>query len=94
MILSVKMGNIVPRAGINPTSLAPHASMLTITPPRFPDVATLLTVATRPCDSVQTTTIYKCLKSMFSGFDTKILALFPQPILLRLVLMDCLAALS
>ena len=33
----IKMGNIVPRTGIKPTFLA---HMLTLTPPRMPDVTT------------------------------------------------------
>ena len=39
----MKMGNIAPRAGIKPTCLAFWASMLTITPPRLPDVITIPT---------------------------------------------------
>ena len=34
----MKMGNIVPRVGIEHTSLVLWASVLTLTPPRFPDV--------------------------------------------------------
>ena len=34
----MKMGNITPRAGIEPTSLRSWVSVLTITPPRLPDV--------------------------------------------------------
>ena len=37
------MGNIVPRAGIESTSLAFQTSVLTITPPRLPDVITIPT---------------------------------------------------
>ena len=37
----MKMGNIVPRLGIESTSLAFQASVLTNTPPRFPDVTTV-----------------------------------------------------
>ena len=37
----MKMGNIVPRAGIKATSLAFWASVLTITPCMFPDVTTM-----------------------------------------------------
>ena len=37
----MKMGNIAPRAGIEPTSLAFQARLLTIIPPRLPDVTTL-----------------------------------------------------
>ena len=37
------MGSAMPRAGIKPTSLAFWASVLTITPPRLPDVITLPT---------------------------------------------------
>ena len=55
------MGNIAPRAGIEPTSLAFLASELTITPPRLPDVTTLHMSAcsrgTLPERSVQTTTV-------------------------------------
>ena len=43
---AMKMGNIVPRAGIEPTSLAFQASVLTITLHRLPDVTT---IPTRPC---------------------------------------------
>ena len=39
----MKMGNIVPTAGIEPTSLAFRASVLTITPHRIPDVTTIPT---------------------------------------------------
>ena len=35
---ATKMGNIKPRAGIKCTSLAFRVHMLTITPPRLPDV--------------------------------------------------------
>ena len=34
----MKVGNIAPRAGIEPTSFAYVATVLTITPPRIPDV--------------------------------------------------------
>ena len=56
------MGNIAPRAGIEPTSLAFRVSLLTITPLRLPDVATLFTPNCL-CDSsserpVQFTTYY------------------------------------
>ena len=44
----MKIGNIAPRVGIEPTSLTFWASMLTITPPRFPDA----TMATRLCSSL------------------------------------------
>ena len=39
----MKMGNIVPRVGIKPTSLALWASVLTITPSRSHDVTTVPT---------------------------------------------------
>ena len=39
----MKVGNIVPSAGIIPTSLAFQVSVLTITPPRLLDVTTLPT---------------------------------------------------
>ena len=46
----MKMGNIVPRSGIRLTSLAFQASVLTITPPRLPDVPTMLTTTyVAPC---------------------------------------------
>ena len=38
----MKMGNIAPRVGIEPTSLAFRTSVLTISPPMFPHVTTLL----------------------------------------------------
>ena len=37
----MQMGNIVPRAGIKPTSLIFQASVLTIMPGRLPDVTTI-----------------------------------------------------
>ena len=40
---AIKMGNIVPRAGFEPTHLAFRASALTIKPSRLPDVITLPT---------------------------------------------------
>ena len=57
----MKMGNIVPTVGIEPTSLAFQASVLTITPPRFPHV-TILPTPTCLCGSLleksaQTTTV-------------------------------------
>ena len=53
----MKMGNIVSKVGIEPTSLAFHASVLTISPPRLPDVI-MLHVYAALClrgQSVQTT---------------------------------------
>ena len=55
------MGNIEFRVGSEPMSLAFCTSVLTITPPRFPDVTTLST-HTYLCDSlpersVQTTSL-------------------------------------
>ena len=47
----MKMGNIVPRAGIEPTSHTFWASLLTITPPRFLDV-TILPMATFKCGTL------------------------------------------
>ena len=41
----MKMGNIVLRAGVEPTSLAFWASVLTITPPMLPDATTVPTNA-------------------------------------------------
>ena len=38
----MKMGNIAPRVGIRPPFLAVWASVLTITPPKLPDVTILL----------------------------------------------------
>ena len=53
----MKMGNIAPRVGIEPTSLA--FSVLAITPPRLPDVTALPTPTSirgsLPETSVQTT---------------------------------------
>ena len=37
----IEMGNIAPRAVVEPTSLALGANMLTITPPRLPDIILL-----------------------------------------------------
>ena len=58
----MKMGNIEPRAGVEPASLAFRASVFTITPPRLPDFNT---APMRTClcyfmrqRSVQTTTIF------------------------------------
>ena len=57
----MKMGNIAPRAGIEPTSLAFQVNGVTITPPRLPDVTTLPSpiylCGSLPERSVQTTTI-------------------------------------
>ena len=54
-------GNIVPTAGIEPTSLAFYASVLTITPPSLADVNTLQThtclCGSMPDRSVQTTSL-------------------------------------
>ena len=47
----MKMLNIMPRAGVDPTSLALWASVITITPCRFPDVTTIPT-PTSPCSSL------------------------------------------
>ena len=47
----MKTGNIEPRAVIEPTSLALWASVLTILPPRIPDV-TSLSVPTWLCGSL------------------------------------------
>ena len=38
----MKMANIVPRVGIEPISLTFRANMPTVTPPRLPDLSTLL----------------------------------------------------
>ena len=57
----MKIGNIMPRVGIEPTSLAFQAIVLTITPPRLPDVAILPTptfpYGCLPERSVQTTEV-------------------------------------
>ena len=46
----IKIGNIVPRVGIELTSLAFWASGLTMEPPRLPDVTTLPSPVYRaPC---------------------------------------------
>ena len=55
------MGNIAPKKRIKPTSLASFASVLTITPPRSPDV-TILPMPTHlggslPKNSVQNTAL-------------------------------------
>ena len=39
----MKMGNIAYKAGTEPTSLAFQANVLTVPPPRLPDVTTLST---------------------------------------------------
>ena len=39
----IKMGDVAPRVGIEPTSLAFQASVITIPPVRLPDVTTLST---------------------------------------------------
>ena len=58
----MKMGNIAPRAGIKPTSLAFWPSVLTTMPPRLPDVTTLPMLTWLcgifPDRSVQTTTLF------------------------------------
>ena len=52
----MKMGNIAFRVGIEPTSLAFSANMLTITPPSLPDVRTLsYPYSSLPESSVETT---------------------------------------
>ena len=43
----MEMGTIAPRAGVEPKSLAFQVSVLTITPPMFPDVTTIPTPAIR-----------------------------------------------
>ena len=57
----MKMGNIVHRVGIKPTSLEFRASVTTITPCRLPDVATIPTpnclCSSLPQRSMQTTTL-------------------------------------
>ena len=54
-----KMEKTVPRAGIEPKSLAFRASVLTVTPHRLPDVTTIPTstclFSSLPQKSVQTT---------------------------------------
>ena len=47
----MEMGNIVPSAGIEPTSLVFWASVLTITPPRVPE-GIILTMLTCLCSSL------------------------------------------
>ena len=44
----MKLGNIVPTAGIEPVSLAIQASMLVITSPRPPDVTNVSTTTSVP----------------------------------------------
>ena len=57
----MKNANMAPEAGIEPTSLAIRASVLIITPPRFPYVNTILTPAcicsSLPGRLVQNTTL-------------------------------------
>ena len=57
----MKVGNIVPRVGIEPTSLAFQANVLIITPHRLPDVITIpmptCLCSSLPQRSVQTTTL-------------------------------------
>ena len=45
------MGNIVPRAGIEPTSLGFRTSVLTIKPPRVPNVS-IISTPICPCGSL------------------------------------------
>ena len=63
--------HIVPRAGIEPTTLAFQASMLTITPPRFPDVTTVPTptclCSLLPERSVQTTSTTIAINTNFTS---------------------------
>ena len=47
----LKMGNIVSKARIEPTSLAFRASVLTITLPRLPDITILPTASTDNLDT-------------------------------------------
>ena len=57
----MKIGNTAPRVGIEPTSLAFWASVLTITPRRLPDITTIpappCLCSSVPQRSVQTTTV-------------------------------------
>ena len=61
----MKMGNTVPRAGIEPTSLAFQASVLPFTPCKVPDVTTIPTPTclcrSLPQRSVQATTLESLL---------------------------------
>ena len=62
MVIGVmNIGNIAPTAGIEPISLAFQASVLTMAPPRLPDLANLPTriflCGSLPERSVQTTTV-------------------------------------
>ena len=77
------MGNIVPRVGIEPTSLAFRTSVLNITSPRLPDVTTLpmptclpVYLPSLPERSVQTTTITTLKRSgyflTFNGYNFRI----------------------
>ena len=68
----VKMGNIVPRVGIEPTTFSFWASILTITPRRLPDI-TILPMPTYLCafmlyKSVQTS-MYVYMKVSFQNPD-------------------------
>ena len=74
----IKIGNIVPRAGMEPTSLASLASVLTITPLRLPDVTTL-PKPTCLCGSLPDTVTGQCKHictcvyeyvCLFAGFFT------------------------
>ena len=61
----MKMRNIVPRAGIEPTTLAFRARVLTIIPPRLFDVTTIPTstclCGSLPERSLQTTTFVRVI---------------------------------
>ena len=73
----MKMGNIVPRTAIKPTSLTFWISVLTITSPRLPDVSMLSTHTclydSLPQRSVQPTTIL-CFYQVIQ------LEIFPLPL--------------
>ena len=61
----MKMGNSVPQAGIEPIILTFQASVLTITPPRLPEISMLPTPTWTTTEwSVQTT---KALHRVHSG---------------------------
>ena len=69
VMVVMKMGNIVPRAGLEPTSLAFQANVLPLHHVGFPDVTTIpmstSLCGTLPQRSVQTTTyicIYMCIQ--------------------------------
>ena len=69
----IKMGNIIPRAGLEPTSLAFQASVLPYSPCRLPDVNTM--------------PIPTCLCSSFPQRSVQTTALTPPPGIVSLLML-------